>query len=179
MRNVLLSWGSLDPSITNSVPGWQLQHRNTRKQHHCAATTCRQSFLRTASNIACLEHRHLAPSWSLHLLARCVLRHAPPPPGDANATQLTDVTKAIKSILGDGNVETELAPSYQKYNEEQFTTTKLPGGSTEILVSPYNSLGDGRYYDVETQSSFDFDHATQKASAVQSYVVESQHEDLM
>lgn len=98
---------------------------------------------------------------------------------DANTAQLADVTKAIKSILGDDNVETELAPAYQKYNEEQFTTTKLPGGSTEILVSPYNSLGDGRYYDVETQSSFDFDHATQKASAVQSYVVESQHEDLV
>lgn len=96
------------------------------------------------------------------------------PPGE-----LADVTKAIKSILGDGNVESELAPAYEKYNEEQFTTTKLPGGSTEILVSPYNSLGDGRYYDVETQSSFDFDHSTQKASAVQSYVVESQHEDLV
>jgi capping protein alpha len=96
------------------------------------------------------------------------------PPGE-----LADVTKAIKSILGDDNVETDLGPAYEKYNEAQFTTTKLPGGSTEILVSPYNSLGDGRYYDVETQSSFDFDHATQKASAVQSYVVESQHEDLV
>jgi capping protein alpha len=104
---------------------------------------------------------------------------APPPYHDANTAQLADVTKAIKSILGDDNVETDLGPAYEKYNEAQFTTTKLPGGSTEILVSPYNSLGDGRYYDVETQSSFDFDHATQKASAVQSYVVESQHEDLV
>ena len=48
-----------------------------------------------------------------------------------------------------------------------------------MLVSAYNSLGDGRYYDVETQSSFDFDHATGKASAVQSFVLESQHEDLV
>lgn len=121
----------------------------------------------------------MAHSWSLRLLARCAVLRAPPPECNANATQLADVTKAIKSILGDGNVESELAPAYEKYNEEQFTTTKLPGGSTEILVSPYNSLGDGRYYDVETQSSFDFDHSTQKASAVQSYVVESQHEDLV
>jgi capping protein alpha len=66
-----------------------------------------------------------------------------------------------------------------QYNEEQFTTTKLPGGSTEVLVSEYNSLGDNRYYDVETQSSFDFDHATGKANAVQSFVLESQHEDLV
>jgi hypothetical protein len=32
---------------------------------------------------------------------------------------------------------------------------------------------------VDSQSSFAFDHATGKASAVQSYVVESKHEDLM
>jgi hypothetical protein len=55
----------------------------------------------------------------------------------------------------------------------------MPGGATEVLVSAYNSLGDGRYYDVETQSSFDFDHATGKASAVQSFVLESQQEDLV
>lgn len=96
------------------------------------------------------------------------------PPGE-----LSDVTKAIKSILGDDSVQNELSPAFEKYNEEQFTTTKLPGGSTEVLVSEHNSLGDGRYYDVETQSSFDFDHATAKASAVQSYVLESQHEDLV
>lgn len=93
--------------------------------------------------------------------------------------QLADVTKAIKSIVEGSNVESKLAPAFQQYNEEQFTTTKLPGGATEVLVSEYNSLGDGRYYDVETQSSFDFDHATGKASAVQSFVLESQQEDLV
>jgi capping protein alpha len=96
-----------------------------------------------------------------------------------NTRQLADVTKAIKSILENDNVEAQLAPAYQQYNEEQFTTTRLPGGATEVIVSQYNSLGDGRYYDVETQSSFDFDHATGKATAVQSYVMESQHEGLM
>lgn len=76
-------------------------------------------------------------------------------------------------------MQSELTPAFEKYNEEQFTTTKLPGGSAEVLVSPYNSLGDGRYYDVESQSSFAFDHATQKASDVQSYVLESNHSDLV
>jgi capping protein alpha len=96
-----------------------------------------------------------------------------------NVSQLADVTKAIKSILENDNVEAKLAPAFQQYNEEQFTTTKLPGGATEVLVSAYNSLGDGRYYDVETQSSFDFDHATGKANAVQSFALESQQEDLV
>jgi hypothetical protein len=46
-------------------------------------------------------------------------------------------------------------------------------------VSPYNSLGDGRYYDVESQSSYQFDHETGKASDVRSYVLESEHEELV
>jgi capping protein alpha len=114
-----------------------------------------------------------APPGEVGLYPTTVLQ----PPTDT--AQLADVTKAIKSILDDDSVQTELAPAYEKYNEEQFTTTKLPGGSTEVVVSPYNSLGDGRYYDVDTQSSFDFDHVAQKASAVQSYVVEGEHEQLV
>ncbi|KAF2181104.1 F-actin-capping protein-like protein subunit alpha-1 [Zopfia rhizophila CBS 207.26] len=97
------------------------------------------------------------------------------PPGE-----LADVTKAIKSILGDdSSVQGDLTPAFEKYNEEQFATVKLPGGSGEVLISEYNNLGDGRYYDVESQSSFAFDHATQKSSGVQSYVLESSHSDLV
>lgn len=73
----------------------------------------------------------------------------------------------------------ELGPAFQKYNEEQFTTVKLPGGSEPVLVSSHNSLGDGRYYDVESSTSFEFDHATQKASGAQSYSLESKHSDLV
>lgn len=93
--------------------------------------------------------------------------------------QLADVAKAIKSILEDNSVQNELIPSFEKYNEEQFTTTKLPGGATEVIISPYNSLGNGRYYDVETQSSFDFNHESGKASAVQSHVLESSHGEVV
>lgn len=31
----------------------------------------------------------------------------------------------------------------------------------QVLVSSYNSLGQGRYYDAESQTSFSFDHTTQ------------------
>jgi hypothetical protein len=53
-----------------------------------------------------------------------------------------------------------LGPAFQKYNEEQFTTVKLPGGSQQVIVSTHSSLGDDRYYDVESSSSFEFDHTT-------------------
>jgi hypothetical protein len=55
----------------------------------------------------------------------------------------------------------DLGPAFEKYNEEQFVTVKLPGSSQLVIISSHSSLGDGRYYDVETSSSFAFDHATQ------------------
>ena len=91
----------------------------------------------------------------------------------------SNAVPAIKSILGDDSVQNELSPAFEKYNEDQLSTVKLPGSSGEVIVSAHNSLGDGRYYDVESQSSFAFDHATQKASSVQSYVLESNHSDLV
>ncbi|KAK4463812.1 F-actin-capping protein subunit alpha [Cladorrhinum samala] len=86
----------------------------------------------------------------------------------------------IKSLTSsEPNLVAELGPAFQKYNEEQFTTVKLPGGSQPVIISSHNSLGDGRYYDVESSSSFAFDHATQKASAVESYALEGGQADLV
>jgi len=40
---------------------------------------------------------------------------------------------AIKNIASDEpNVLESLAPAFQRYNEEQFTTVKLPGGSQSV-----------------------------------------------
>lgn len=88
---------------------------------------------------------------------------------------------AIKNILGEDSVQSELEPAFQKHNEEQLSLVKLPGSNENVIVSLYNSLGDGRYYDTESQSSFAYDHASLggTASDVQSYVVESNHEDLV
>ncbi|KAL3421431.1 f-actin-capping protein subunit alpha [Phlyctema vagabunda] len=97
------------------------------------------------------------------------------PPGE-----LADVIVDIKTLtIESPNIISQLGPAFEKYNEEQFTTVKLPGGSQNVIVSSHNSLGDGRYYDVESSSSFAFDHSTQKASAVQSHVLESSHSDLI
>lgn len=60
----------------------------------------------------------------------------------------------------------QLGPAFEKYNEEQFTTVKLPGGSQQVVVSTHSSLGDGRYFDVESSSSFEFDHVTRVRTAL-------------
>jgi capping protein alpha len=96
------------------------------------------------------------------------------PPGE-----LADVLADIKNLTIDSSdIVSELAPAFQKYNEEQFATVKLPGSSQQVVISSHNSLGGGRYYDVETSSSFTFDHTTQKASGVQSHVVEGAQAEL-
>ncbi|TLD26082.1 F-actin-capping protein subunit alpha-1 [Venturia nashicola] len=96
------------------------------------------------------------------------------PPGE-----LSNVTTAIKSITGSDNITSTLEPAYKKYNEDQFTAVKLPGSSEAVIVSEYNRLEDGRYFDIESRTSWAFDHATQKASGSQQYVADSQHDDLL
>ncbi|PMD18808.1 subunits of heterodimeric actin filament capping protein Capz [Hyaloscypha hepaticicola] len=97
------------------------------------------------------------------------------PPGE-----LADVIADIKALtIESPALVSQLGPAFEKYNEEQFATVKLPGSSQFVIVSSHNSLGNGRYFDVESSSSFIFDHATQKASGVQSYVLESNHSDLV
>ncbi|GKT46560.1 F-actin-capping protein subunit alpha [Colletotrichum spaethianum] len=91
--------------------------------------------------------------------------------------------------VSDPEIVSSLEPAFEKYNEEQFVTVKLPGGSQQVssaqppgdtvIISSHSSLGDGQYFDVESSTSFSFDHTTQKASNVQSYVLESANSDLI
>ncbi|KAK2599332.1 hypothetical protein N8I77_011099 [Diaporthe amygdali] len=92
---------------------------------------------------------------------------------------LPDVANIKALTISEPSLVKELGPAFQKYNEEQFITAKLPGSSEPVIVSSHNSLGDGRYYDVESSTSFEFDHATQKASGAQSHSLESAHSDLV
>lgn len=99
---------------------------------------------------------------------------------DAPPGELQDVITDIKALVGDDkDVLDAIPPAVERYNKEQLLCTKLPGGSQQVIVSEYNELPDGRYFDVGSQSSFEFDHVKQKASNVQSYVLESQNADLI
>ncbi|KAL2830470.1 F-actin-capping protein subunit alpha [Aspergillus cavernicola] len=97
------------------------------------------------------------------------------PPGE-----LADVVADIKSLTSDGDhLISSLEPAFERYNETQLATVKLPGASQEVIVSNFNKLEGNRYFDVESQTSFEVDHVTQEASAAQSYVLESQNADLI
>ncbi|KAH8154133.1 uncharacterized protein LAJ45_01901 [Morchella importuna] len=99
---------------------------------------------------------------------------------DAPPGELQDVITDIKALVGDDkDVLDAIPPAVERYNKEQLLCTKLPGGSQQVIVSEYNELPDGRYFDVGSQNSFEFDHVKQKALNVQSYVLESLNADLI
>ncbi|KAK6512220.1 F-actin-capping protein subunit alpha [Arthrobotrys musiformis] len=94
------------------------------------------------------------------------------PPGE-----LAEVINDIGSLLDLDklSIQEKVAPAVEKYNKEQFVTTKLPGTDGLVIVSSYNDLGGGRFFDSESSSSFAYNHSTQKASDVQSHPVEGEH----
>ncbi|KAN0084648.1 F-actin-capping protein subunit alpha [Elaphomyces granulatus] len=97
------------------------------------------------------------------------------PPGE-----LADVVADIKALTVDGpDILPSLEPAFERYNETQLATVKLPGGNQEVIISQYNKLGPNQYYDVESQVSFAFDHASQKVSAVQPHRFDSRNADLI
>ncbi|KAL1842656.1 hypothetical protein VTJ49DRAFT_4567 [Mycothermus thermophilus] len=101
------------------------------------------------------------------------------PPGELADVLAGMSPTHIKALtISSPHLVDELGPAFKKYNEEQFATVKLPGASQPVIVSSHNALGGDRYYDLESSVSFAFDHATQKASAVESYVAEGETVEL-
>ncbi|KAJ5651445.1 F-actin-capping protein subunit alpha [Penicillium longicatenatum] len=96
------------------------------------------------------------------------------PPGE-----LADVVADVQTLTEGEDIIPQLAPAFERYNESQLTTVKLPGSSQEVIVSEFNKLEDNRYFDSESQTSFEIDHITQTASAAQSAPLESQNADLI
>ncbi|KAJ5598827.1 hypothetical protein N7537_008911 [Penicillium hordei] len=97
------------------------------------------------------------------------------PPGE-----LADVVADVQALTSEGeDIIPSLLPAFKRYNETQLATVKLPGSSQEVIVSGFNALEGNRYFDPESQTSFEVDHTTQTASAAQSYALESEHADLI
>ncbi|KAI7194802.1 hypothetical protein D0869_05026 [Hortaea werneckii] len=111
------------------------------------------------------------------------------PPGE-----LSNVVADIKA-LAPSEVQS-LEPAYKKYNEDQYIIVKLPSGDQTVgseeayghkdnteaiqaILSQYNSLGNGRYFDTASETSFEVDHAAQKTSNSQSQPIDSPHVDLI
>ncbi|KAF2227563.1 F-actin-capping protein subunit alpha [Elsinoe ampelina] len=96
------------------------------------------------------------------------------PPG-----QLQNVLDDIKALtIDEPQLTQNLDPAFKKYHEEQYTTTKLPNSSSQVLISKHNSLGSDRYYDLSSSTSFHFSPNTQTTSQSESHTPSSPSLDL-
>lgn len=88
----------------------------------------------------------------------------------SGAGQINDVYNDIKALVDDdAKVKKLTKPELAKYNKTQLITTKV--SSTDVIISEYNELEDGKYYDAILGKSFDFDHLKLTASNIESYTV--------
>ena len=63
--------------------------------------------------------------------------------GGAPPGELADVINDIKALtIEDPSVHDKLGPAFQKYNEEQLATAKLPGSSEAVGLSLHALLQD-------------------------------------
>ncbi|KAI5807433.1 F-actin-capping protein subunit alpha [Peziza echinospora] len=99
---------------------------------------------------------------------------------DAPPGELKEVLESINCLVSDSpEVFPGLTPALEKYNKEQLISVKLPGAARSVLLSDYNVLPDGRFFDPGSQSSWSYDHTKQKALNVQSYTLESSNAGLI
>jgi capping protein alpha len=113
-------------------------------------------------------------------LSNVINGNSSPESQQQQATYTSSTTLDIKALTpSDTNLVSSLSPAITKYHQTHFSTVKLPNASNSVLVSPYNHLGESRYYDSASNKSFVFDPVAQTASDVQSYEHETRHADVV
>lgn len=92
------------------------------------------------------------------------LYHAPP-------GEFKEVFLDLRGLLSDDRVlKKALSSVNSRYNQDQYIQCELEGSGAEpCLITEFNELADGRYYDPRTKQSFKFDHLHFKVTDLEPY----------
>ncbi|KAI6221130.1 F-actin-capping protein subunit alpha [Aphelenchoides besseyi] len=86
------------------------------------------------------------------------------PPGEFN-----EVWNDVRVLLSDDNLMSQCTPAAAQYHKDQLMAVRYGNDQHQTLLTNYNELPEGRFFDPVTKKSFKFNFMSKVASDVQPF----------